>query len=91
MQLWAIWWVWVVAGIALGAAEILLPGFIFLGFAIGAVATGLAILAGVAPAGLGGLCLLFGVLSLAAWLGLRRTVGVTRAQVKLWKEDINDR
>ena len=38
--MWAVWWVWVVAGFALGVVEVLLPGFIFLGFAIGAVVTG---------------------------------------------------
>ena len=35
--MWATWWVWVVAGFALGVVEVLVPGFIFLGFAIGAV------------------------------------------------------
>ena len=35
------WWAWVVLGFALGVLEILVPGYIFLGFAIGAVVTGI--------------------------------------------------
>ena len=45
--MWAVWWVWVVAGFALGVVEVLMPGFIFLGFAIGAVITGLLVGIGV--------------------------------------------
>ena len=35
--MWNVWWVWIVAGFALGVLEILAPGYIFLGFAMGAV------------------------------------------------------
>ncbi len=87
---WQMWWVWVVFGVALGVLEVLVPGFIFLGFAIGAVVTGglvgLGVLGGNVPA----LVLVFAVLSLVAWLGLRRVVGVKAGQVKLWDKDIND-
>ena len=38
------WWAWVVLGFALGVLEILAPGYIFLGFAIGAVLTGAVLL-----------------------------------------------
>ena len=38
--MWTVWWVWIAGGFALGVAEVLLPGFIFLGFAAGAVLTG---------------------------------------------------
>ena len=31
------WWAWVILGFALGVLEIIVPGFIFLGFAIGAI------------------------------------------------------
>ena len=37
-MLWQVWWVWIVAGFALGVLEVIAPGYIFLGFAIGAVA-----------------------------------------------------
>ena len=90
MEIWTIWWVWVVAGVALGVLEVLVPGFIFLGFAVGAGLTGLLVLFGIAPGNVALLALLFAVLSLVAWLGLRRAVGVTKGQVKIWDKDIND-
>lgn len=90
MEVWTIWWVWVVAGVALGLLEIVVPGFVFLGFAVGAGVTGLLVLAGVAPGNVALLALVFAVLSLVAWILLRRAVGVTRGQVKIWHKDIND-
>ena len=44
------WWAWVILGFALGVLEVLVPGFIFLGFAIGAVVTGILVGVGI-PAG----------------------------------------
>ncbi len=90
MEIWTIWWVWVVAGVALGLLEIVVPGFVFLGFAVGAGVTGLLVLAGLAPGNVALLALVFAVLSLVAWILLRRAVGVTRGQVKIWHKDIND-
>ena len=47
---WLTWWIWMAAALALGILEIVLPGFIFLGFAIGAAITGiLLILPGLIP------------------------------------------
>lgn len=43
------WWAWVILGFALGVLEVLAPGFIFLGFAIGAVVTGVLVGIGVPP------------------------------------------
>jgi len=83
------WWAWVILGFALGVLEVLLPGFIFLGFAIGAVVTGLLVGLGI-PAGLPALILIFAVVSVVAWLVLRRIVGVREGQVKVWDRDIND-
>lgn len=40
MPIITLWWVWVCFALVLGIAEVLLPGFIFLGFAIGAVGVG---------------------------------------------------
>ena len=45
--MWTVWWVWMVAGLVLGVLEILAPGFIFLGFAIGALLTGVLLVVGV--------------------------------------------
>ena len=88
--MWAVWWVWVVAGFGLGVLEVLVPGFIFLGFAIGAVLTGVLVGFGLLGANLPLLLLAFAVLSVLAWLGLRATMGVRKGQVKLWDKDVND-
>lgn len=88
--LWQVWWVWVVVGFALGGLEILAPGYIFLGFAIGAVLTGALVGFGILGGVVSGLLLAFAVLSLAAWFALRRTMGVRAGQVKVWDRDIND-
>ncbi len=83
------WWAWVILGFALGVLEVLAPGFIFLGFAIGAVLTGILVGIGI-PAGVPALILIFAVVSVVAWLVLRRVVGVREGQVKVWDRDIND-
>jgi membrane protein implicated in regulation of membrane protease activity len=83
------WWAWVILGFALGVLEILVPGFIFLGFAIGAVVTGALVGFGL-PASVPALVLIFAVVSVVAWLVLRRVVGVRDGQVKVWDRDIND-
>jgi inner membrane protein len=83
------WWAWVILGFALGVLEILVPGFIFLGFAIGAVVTGALVGIGV-PASVPALVLIFAVVSVVAWFVLRRVVGVREGQVKVWDRDIND-
>lgn len=85
-----VWWVWVVAGFGLGVLEVIVPGFIFLGFAIGAVLTGVLIAVGVLNGGPALLVLVFAVVSVAAWAVLRRAVGVREGQVKIWHKDIND-
>ncbi len=87
--MWAVWWVWMVAGFALGVLEVLAPGFIFLGFAIGAVVTGLVVAVGVTGS-FPLLLLIFAVLSLAAWAGLKRGFGRSDTEVKLWDKDVND-
>jgi membrane protein implicated in regulation of membrane protease activity len=87
---WSIWWVWIVAGFLLGMLEIMVPGYIFLGFAIGAVATGILVGISISPSSPALLVLIFAVCSLVAWLVLRRTMGVRKGQVKVWDRDIND-
>ncbi|MCX7286536.1 MAG: hypothetical protein NTW20_02975 [Rhodobacterales bacterium] len=84
------WWAWIVLGFALGVLEILVPGYIFLGFAIGAVVTGALVGLGL-PASLPLLILVFAVISVVAWLALRRSMGVREGQVKIWDRDINDK
>lgn len=93
--MWAEWWIWGAAAVLLAVGEVLLPSFVLLGFAIGAGAVALILLVGgplaVWLAGsLPALLLIFAVISLLAWLGLRRWVGVYRGQVKTFDHDIND-
>ncbi|MCT4682356.1 MAG: hypothetical protein N4A39_01350 [Roseicyclus sp.] len=93
--MWAAWWIWGVAAVLLAIAEVLVPGFVLLGFAVGAGVVALLLLVGGPLAvWLGGslpvLLLVFAVVSLVAWLGLRRWVGVYRGQVKTFDRDIND-
>ena len=85
-----LWWAWVVAGFALGVLEVIVPGFIFLGFAIGAVVTGALIGLGVLTGGPSLLLLVFAAISVATWFTLRRTMGVREGQSKIWHKDIND-
>ncbi|WP_099827072.1 NfeD family protein [Oceaniglobus indicus] len=92
---WSDWWVWAVAAVVLGIAEVLLPGFVLLGFAIGAGIVALVFLIG-GPmamwlAGSWPLTLLFfAVLSLVGWIALRRFFGVRHGQIKYYDHDIND-
>lgn len=89
-QLAATWWAWVIFGFLIGILEILVPGYIFLGFAIGAVVTGTLVGAGIALTGLTALLMTFAVISVVAWFILRRVVGVREGQVKIWHRDVND-
>ncbi|MFU8881301.1 MAG: NfeD family protein [Rhodobacterales bacterium] len=89
-MLWQEWWVWVVVGVTLAVAEVMLPGFILLGFAIGAALVGVLLLIGVLGSNLFVLILVFALASLIAWIALRRLVGIRKGQVKIWDRDIND-
>ncbi|PHQ96696.1 MAG: hypothetical protein COB40_07415 [Marinosulfonomonas sp.] len=88
---WQEWWVWIVGGIALGVLEIIAPAFVLLGFSIGALATGVLIALGLLGGSLPVLILVFAVISLVAWMVMRKVFGLKRGQVKIWDEDINDR
>lgn len=88
--MWTTWWVWVVAGFALGVLEVIVPGYIFLGFAIGAVLTGILIAAGILGSNITVTILLFALSSLAGWYALRALLGKHDGQVKIWHKDVND-
>ncbi|MBU3035865.1 hypothetical protein [Tritonibacter mobilis] len=87
--LWSLWWVWGVIALGLAIIEILLPGFVFLGFAIGAAAVAVILLTPLSLT-LPVLLLVFAVLSLAAWMILRRVFALPKGQVKTFDTDIND-
>ena len=101
MPLWTEWWVWMTGALLLGTLEVLVPGYLFLGFAIGAALVGLALLVGLVPGawimgaalesgGFAALLVIFGLLSGLSFLLLRRYLGIRKGQVKVWDRDIND-
>ena len=74
----------------LATLEVLVPGYIFLGFAIGAAAMGLLILFGISASGLALTLVIFAVLSLISYLAMRKYFGLKTGQVKTWETDINE-
>ena len=90
MMLWQEWWVWALAGLVLAMLEVVLPGFILLGFAIGAGLTGLSIWLGILGGSLPVLLLVTAVVALVAWWVLRSALGVRKGQTKIWNKDINE-
>ncbi|SMX46170.1 NfeD family protein [Actibacterium lipolyticum] len=87
--MWALWWVWLAGAVVLAILEVLAPGFVFLGFAIGAAATGGLLALGLTPHW-ATLALIFALVSLAAWFALRKVFGLKGGQVKTFDTDIND-
>lgn len=84
------WWVWLAAALVLAILEVLAPGFVFLGFAIGAAVMGLMLLGVAQVLSIPMIFLIFAALSLVAWLILRRVFEMPGGQVKTFDHDIND-
>ena len=86
---------WLAFGIVLGILELLLPGFVLLGFGVGAIAVWSVLLvcgpgmfegvAGVAYIGV-----IWGLLSLIAWTLIRRIPGARADNARVIETDIND-
>lgn len=92
-ELWAVWWVWIVAALVLSIVEVFVPAFVFLGMAVGAVVVGVGLAIGVIEligTTLPVLLFLFAVTSVIGAVGLRSWLGVRRGQVKTWDTDINE-
>lgn len=84
-----LWWVWICAALALGVIELLVPGSIFLGFALGALA--MAVVVYVLPiANLPALLALFAILSLVAWFALRLVFRRQSSGARIVTRDINE-
>ncbi|SOC07265.1 hypothetical protein SAMN05877809_10424 [Rhodobacter sp. JA431] len=83
-------WIWVVAGVLLGALEMLLPGFILLGFAVGAILVGGLLWIGVIGDSLPLAVLVLALSALAVWLVMRKLMGVRPGQTRIWDRDINE-
>ena len=84
-----LWWVWICAALALGVIELLAPGFIFLGFAIGAMA--MAVVVFILPAtNIPALLAMFAILSLVAWIVLRLVFRRQSSGARIVTRDINE-
>ena len=90
MPLWTEWWVWMSGALILATLEVLIPGYIFLGFALGAAVMGLMILFGFSASGLALTLVIFAVFSLISYLLMRKVFGLRTGQVKVWDTDVND-
>ncbi|KAJ03280.1 hypothetical protein JQT66_05975 [Sulfitobacter mediterraneus] len=85
----SLWWVWICIALALGVVELLAPGFIFLGFGLGALAMAGVVL--LAPGiNIPALLALFAVLSLIAWIILRMGFRKQSSGARIVTKDIND-
>ncbi|WP_391481003.1 NfeD family protein [Nereida sp. NH-UV-3] len=82
------WWAWAAFALVLAILEVLAPGFVLLGFAIGAALVSVLVWLNVGLS-LIWLSLLFAVASLVAWLVLRSLFQLKTGQVRTFDEDIN--
>lgn len=85
-----LWWVWVAAALVLAILEVVVPGFVFLGFAIGAFLVGMLLLNTGLSLSVPLLFLIFAGLSLVAWLALRSFFALPKGQVTRFHDDVND-
>lgn len=90
MMMWQNGWLWLIAALVLAGAELMLPGWVFLGVAAAVGLMGLALLAGIWGGSLPMALVVTAALSGVIWWLLRRAMGVPRGQVKIWDRDIND-
>ncbi len=90
MQLWTEWWVWLCIGVVFAILEMVIPAWVFLGFALGAAAMGGIVAMKVMTLGLAGSILGFAIMSVAAYVLLRAVFGLKHGQVKIWDRDINE-
>jgi len=89
-MLWYSAWLWAAFGIVLGIAETLLPGFILLGFGLGALATAAALWLGLVGESFPVLLVIWAAASALGWLVLKKLFTRKGERPKIWKKDIND-
>jgi membrane protein implicated in regulation of membrane protease activity len=90
-----VWWVWLAGGFGLAILEVLVPGYIFAGFALGAAGTGIWMGLGLPgsgwmAAGAVNALTVFAGLSVVSWLALRQGMGLRKGQVKRVEHDVNE-
>lgn len=94
MMAWlSVWWVWLAIAMILGIIEILAPGFVFLGIALGAaIMSALLLFApdALASMGINATFAVFAALSLVSWFGLRFAFRKQSSEAQIFTKDIND-
>ncbi|MGC1504775.1 MAG: hypothetical protein WA782_11640 [Sulfitobacter sp.] len=85
----SLWWIWICVALALGVVELLAPGFIFLGFAMGAVIVA-GIVAVFSLSNVAALLALFAILSLVSWIALRAGFRKQSSGARVVTRDINE-
>ncbi|ROU01057.1 NfeD family protein [Histidinibacterium lentulum] len=88
--LWNAWWAWIIFGLILGMLEMLLPAYVFIGFSVGAILTGLGLWVGIFGGSLAWTLVTFAAVSGLAVVALRLTWGAPTRKAKVWRTDIND-
>lgn len=89
MTLIETWWAWISFGVVLAILEMVAPAFFFLGFGLGAVATGVILLFGVTMT-VQNTFLTFAILSLISWFVVKRLFRHQTTAPKTFDHDIND-
>lgn len=83
-------WLWLIAALILAGAELLIPGWVFMGLASSVGLMGVLLISGVWTAGLPITLVVTALLSAAVWLVFRRLWPSTRGTVRIWDRDINE-
>ena len=83
------WWAWVAFGIIFMLLELVMPSYLFLGFGLGAIVTGITLALGITMSAQY-LILLFAIASLISWILLRQFFKLPKGNVKTFDHDIND-
>ena len=85
----SLWWMWICIALVVGLIELLAPGFIFLGFALGALVMA-AVVYVVPGLSVPVMLALFAILSLLAWIVLRQLFKRQSSGARIVTHDIND-
>jgi len=93
--MWSDWWIWMSGAVVLGILEVIVPGYVFVGFGVGAAVTGLVFLVGGPLAAWlmtswSMTALFFSIVSLVAWIAVRLVLGVRKGQITTFDRDINE-
>ena len=88
--MWTQWWIWIAAGLVMGGLEMLLPGYVLLGFSIGAIVTGGLVWTGILGGSLPWTLVVCASLSLASWVMLRTLLHPMASRSRHIRRDINE-